>query len=88
MIYTDCWPAAETEQDRIRIRDLFLPHQVTAELLQTSPPNAVFLPCPPVHRGQEVSVSAMGWPACRVYEAKEYLLHAQNALLAAVLGDR
>lgn len=88
VIYTDCWPAAESEQDRRRIRDLFLPYQVTAELLETSPPNAVFLPCPPVHRGEEVSESAMNWPGCRVYEAKEYLLHAQSALLAVVLGSR
>lgn len=88
VIYTDCWPAAKTEQDRRRIRDLFLPYQVTAELLETAPPNAAFLPCPPVHRGEEVSDSAMNWPGCRVYEAKEYLLHAQNALMAAVLRDK
>ena len=48
VIYTDCWPAAETEQDRRGLRDLFLPYQVTAELLETSPTNAMFLPCPPV----------------------------------------
>ena len=88
VIYTDCWPAAETEQDRRHIRDLFLPYQVTAELLETSSPNAVFLPCPPVHRGEEVSDCAMNWQGCRVYEAKDYLLHAQNALLAAVLADK
>ena len=88
VIYTDCWPAAETEQDRKRIRDLFRPYQVTAELLETAPPNAVFLPCPPVHRGEEVADSAMSWPGCRVYEAKEYLLHAQNALLVAILGGK
>ena len=43
-------------------------------------------PALPSNRGEEVSDSAMNWPGCRVYEAKEYLLHAQNALLAAVLG--
>ena len=39
----------------------------------------------PVHRGEEVSDNAMNWPGCRVYEAKDYLLHVQSALLAAVL---
>lgn len=86
VIYTDCWPAAETEHARSRVRELFLPYQVTAELLETCSPNAVFLPCPPVHRGEEVSDSAMKSSRCRVYEAKDYLLHAQNALLAAVLA--
>ena len=30
---------------------------------------------------------AMNSVFCRVYEAKEYLLHAQNALLVAMLGS-
>lgn len=87
VIYTDCWPDGETDEDRKRIRDLFLPYQVTDEILSASPPDALFLPCPPVHRGKEVSESAMKWPGCRVYEAKEYLLHAQNALLVALIGN-
>lgn len=87
VIYTDCWPAGETDEDRKRIRDLFLPYQVTDEILRAGPQDALFLPCPPVHRGKEVSESAMNWPGCRVYEAKEYLLHAQNALLVALIGN-
>ena len=88
VIYTDCWPARETDEEHDRIRDLFLPYQVTEEILRVSPQDALFLPCPPVHRGEEVSDGAMNWPGCRVYEAKEYLLHAQNALLASLLNDK
>ena len=88
VVYTDCWPATETEEDRRRIRDLFLPYQVTEENLATGPSGAVFLPCPPVHRGEEVSDDAMKWQGSHVYEAKEYLIHAQNALLAMILGGR
>ena len=87
VIYTDCWPAGETDEDHQRIRELFLPYQVTEEILRLSSQDALFLPCPPVHRGEEVSDGAMNWPGCRVYEAKEYLLHAQNALLVALLND-
>ena len=86
VIYTDCWPARETDEDQQRIRELFLPYQVTVEVLRSSPLGALFLPCPPVHRGEEVTDCAMNWPGCRVYEAKEYLLHAQNALLAALMN--
>lgn len=88
VIYTDCWPTRETDNEHKQIRDRFLPFQVTAEVLSASPKDALFLPCPPVQRGEEVSDSAMNWPGCRVYEAKEYLLHAQNALLVALLGNR
>lgn len=85
VIYTDCWPARETEEEHRRVRDLFLPYQVTEQVLMACSREAIFLPCPPVHRGEEVSESAMDSPACRVYEAKEYLLHAQNGLLATLL---
>ena len=86
VIYTDCWPSRGTVEDQQKIRDLFLPYQVTEEILRASPQDALFLPCPPVHRGEEVSDGAMNWPSCRVYEAKEYLLHAQNALLVSLLN--
>jgi ornithine carbamoyltransferase len=42
---------------------------------------AVFLPCLPVTRGQEVSSDAMTHPRCRVVEANAWLLHAQNTVL-------
>ncbi len=87
VIYTDCWPAGGTDEDQQKIRDLFLPYQVTEEMLRVSPTDALFLPCPPVHRGEEVSEGAMNWPGCRVYEAKEYLLHAQSALLVSLIDS-
>jgi len=86
VIYTDCWPARATAEEHQAIRELFLPYQVTEEILRASPQDALFLPCPPVHRGEEVSDGAMNWPGCRVYEAKERLLHAQNALLVSLLN--
>ena len=88
VIYTDCWPTRETREDHRRISNLFLPYQVTEPVLKASPHDVIFLPCPPVHRGEEVSQSAMNSSTCRVYEAKQYLLHAQNALLATLLNGR
>jgi ornithine carbamoyltransferase len=78
LIYTDCWPkgpdAAETEK-------LFLPFQITESLLSRMNPKGFFLPCPPVTRGQEVSAGAMSSPMCMDYQAKDCLLHAQNAVM-------
>ncbi len=85
VVYTDCWPARATDEDRALVADRFLPYQVTAERLRRARPGALFLPCPPVTRGEEVSPDAMESPACRVYEAKDHLLHAQNAVLATLL---
>ena len=53
IIYTDCWPARGTDEEQQKIRELFLPSQVTEDILRISPQDALFLPCPPAHRGQE-----------------------------------
>ena len=86
VVYTDCWPRHTDEAERERLQHLFAPYRVTQALLQRCSPDVMFLPCPPVHRGEEVDAEVMHAPQCRVYEAKEYLLHAQNAVLAWALG--
>lgn len=87
VIYTDCWPSHGTDEEYQHIKQLFAPYQVTAESLKITASDVLFLPCPPVHRGEEVSEDVMRSPACRVYEAKEYLLHAQNAVLVNLLSS-
>lgn len=86
IIYTDCWPRRHTEEDKEFVPLLFEPYQITPDKLALTPSGAMFLPCPPVTRGEEVSAEAMTSSHCRVYEAKAYLLHAQNALLAQLVG--
>jgi ornithine carbamoyltransferase len=85
VVYTDCWPTRTDAEARERISREFSSHRITAELLDLAPPSCVFLPCPPVTRGEEVSDDAMTNARCKVYEAKDYLLHAQNALMSMLL---
>jgi ornithine carbamoyltransferase len=74
VILTDSWPhdAAEAE-----LKD----YRIDAALLDRCGTNTIFLPCPPVVRGEEVTADAMTHPACQSPAAKAYLMHAQNALL-------
>jgi ornithine carbamoyltransferase len=85
VIYTDAWPAGSDIAEQTELRRAFLPYQISAAVLDRAPSHAIFLPCPPVHRGEEVSGDAMTSSRCKVYEAKAYLLHAQNSLLAHLL---
>lgn len=78
LIYTDCWPR---NQENEKIRELFYPYQITSDVLKKLNENAIFLPCPPVTRGEEVSEDAMKSSYCMNYEAKEFLLHSQNAIM-------
>ncbi len=81
LIYTDCWPRTSNDDGKQTISDLFLPYQITEQHLNQLKPGSLFLPCPPVTRGQEVSAEAMNSRFCMNYQAKEYLLHSQNAVL-------
>ncbi len=84
VIYTDCWPARPDDETRARVERRFLPYQITAAHLQSAPSDVLFLPCPPVTRGEEVSEDAMALLGHQVFEAKAYLLHAQNAILVTL----
>ncbi|MBN2626289.1 MAG: hypothetical protein JXA95_06445 [Spirochaetales bacterium] len=78
VIYTDCWPG---DQDMSVIEELFLPYQVRGSHLTRMNQKGFFLPCPPVTRNQEVSSEALKMELYRDYEAKEFLLHTQNAIM-------
>jgi ornithine carbamoyltransferase len=86
LVYTDCWPRASTPEQKEEVKRAFLPYQITAGHLSGLKRKAMFLPCPPVTRGQEVSRDAMESPLCLDYAAKEYLLHSQNALMEMIIG--
>jgi ornithine carbamoyltransferase len=81
LVYTDCWRRTTDPVEKQRIRDRYLPYQITAAHLSRLKPSALFLPCPPVTRGEEVSDDAMRSPLCQNYAAKNFLLHAQNAIM-------
>jgi ornithine carbamoyltransferase len=86
VIYSDCWPKSDSEEGRKRIAADFLPYQITAGLLERAKRDALFLPCPPVTRGQEVSDNAMKSPLCMNFEAKNHLLHCQNVIMEFVVN--
>jgi ornithine carbamoyltransferase len=81
VIYTDCWPKGGSVEERQRIKEAFLPHQIQVRHLDRLGPRGVFLPCPPVTRGEEVSAGAMRSPHCQNHAAKDNLLHVQNAIM-------
>ena len=74
VIITDSWPTNADD-------DELIDYQITTSLLNECKNNAIFLPCPPVARGQEVTAEAMLHDICQSRPAKAFLLHAQNALM-------
>ena len=84
LIYTDCWPRGGDAEEQRRIKEAFLPYQVDTRHLDRLGARGVFLPCPPVTRGEEVSAEAMRSPRCQNHAAKDNLLHVQNAIMETV----
>jgi ornithine carbamoyltransferase len=79
VIVTDCWPNGGS-------KEALLPFQITTRLLDQAKPECAFIPCPPVTRGEEVSVDAMNHRSCVSFDAKAFLMHAQNAFVEAALS--
>ena len=71
-----------------RIKKLSPKYRVTEALMNASAGDSVFLHCLPAKRGVEVDASVIDGPRSAVWDEAEYRLHAQKALLLAMLGRR
>jgi len=79
VIITDTWVSMGQEGKDIK---KFLPFQVNAALMAKAKPDAIFMHCMPIHRGEEVTNDVLASPASVIYDEAENRLHAQKAILA------
>ena len=86
-VYTDVWASMGQEGEAAERAQIFEPYRVTRRLLGMAEPDAIFLHCLPAHRGEEVEADVIDSPASAVFDQAENRLHAQKALLVALLGD-
>jgi ornithine carbamoyltransferase len=84
-VYTDAWTSMGQEAEAEERRDAFARYQVNDDLLAASP-DAVVMHCLPAHRGEEITSDVMDGPRSIIFEQSENRLHAQKALLVALLG--
>jgi len=68
-----------------RAKDFLPRFQVSASLMKKANPNAIFMHCLPAKRGQEVTSEVIDGPQSVVWDEAENRLHAQKALLVAML---
>ncbi len=86
-VYTDVWTSMGEEQYRERNDAMLRPYAVTAELMNYAASHAVFLHCLPAHRGEEVSAEIIDGSQSVVFSQAENRMHAQKALLVALLTE-
>ncbi|WP_126339507.1 ornithine carbamoyltransferase [Legionella spiritensis] len=78
-VYTDVWTSMGFEASNGE-RD-FTGFQVNESLMAEARPEAVFLHCMPMERGQEVSRSLPDSPCSLIFQQSENRMHVQKALL-------
>jgi ornithine carbamoyltransferase len=87
VIYTDVWTSMGEERYRERNDAMLRPFAVTEELFTYAQPTAIFMHCLPAHRGEEVTAGVIDGAQSVVFDQAENRMHAQKALLVALLTD-
>ena len=85
-VYTDVWASMGQEEEQSTRVQAFRGFCVDESLMRRADAKAIVLHCLPAHRGEEISAEVMESSASRIFDQAENRLHAQQALLATLLG--
>lgn len=86
VVVTDVWASMGQEDEMQERLETFAPFQVNEELCALAKKDFLFLHCLPAHRGEEVTAGVIDGPNSVVFDEAENRLHAQKAILKALLA--
>ncbi|MBX2864303.1 MAG: ornithine carbamoyltransferase [Leptolyngbyaceae cyanobacterium MAG.088] len=86
-LYTDVWASMGEESEAQSRIPQFQPYQINQSMLDLAHDQAIVLHCLPAHRGEEITHDVMEGAHSRIWDQAENRLHAQKALLAAILSE-
>ena len=84
-VVTDTWVSMGAEAS-VNRHNLLAPYRVDDRLMAEAKPDAIFMHCLPVKRGEEVTASVVDGPQSVVWDEAENRLHVQKGILAWCLG--
>jgi ornithine carbamoyltransferase len=87
VVYTDVWTSMGQEASYHARLEAFHAYQVNESLMALARPDAIFMHDLPAHRGEETVDAVIEGPQSAVFDQAENRLHAQKALLAAIMAD-
>ena len=88
LVVTDVWASMGQESEQEERAGLFAPFQVNEELMSYTASDSLYMHCLPAHRGEEISAGLMDAPDTVIWQEAENRLHAQKALIEALLQAR
>jgi ornithine carbamoyltransferase len=85
VIYTDVWASMGLEAEAAKRQQDFKNFQVNDAVVAHAKPDYIFMHCLPAHRGEEVADSVIDSPNSVVFHQAENRLHAQKAIMLALM---
>ncbi len=85
VIYTDVWASMGFEEEQAAREIAFKNYQVNEALTQYAKQDYLFMHCLPAHRGEEVSEGVIDGDHSIIFDQAENRLHAQKAIMAAIM---
>ncbi|MGE3855995.1 MAG: ornithine carbamoyltransferase [Dehalococcoidia bacterium] len=85
-VYADVWTSMGQEAEGAERAEAFAGYQIDMPLLHAAPPDALVMHDLPAHRGEEITDDAIESKNSVVFEQAENRMHAQQAILASILG--
>lgn len=86
ILYTDVWASMGQEEETSAREPIFQPYQINQELVNLAHQETIILHCLPAYRGKEITEDVMEGKQARIWQQAENRLHAQQALMACLLG--
>ena len=87
VVTTDTWASMGQEDEKAEREAAFAGYCVDDAMMDRAAADAIFLHCLPAYRGSEVTASVIDGPRSKVFDEAENRMHAQKALLIALLGS-
>ena len=89
VVYTDVWTSMGQDDSASTAKTAAMrPYQLNAALLEGADSQVIVMHCLPAHRGEEITAEVMDGPQSVVWDQAENRLHAQKALLVALLDGQ
>jgi len=85
VLYADVWASMGQEAEAAERIQALSAYQINADLLSRAARDAIVMHCLPAHRGEEVTEEVLEGPQSVIFDEAENRMHAQKAVLAALL---
>lgn len=85
VLYTDVWVSMGQEEEEAERRRRFAGFCIDRRLVDRANPGVLVMHCMPAHRGEEITAEVLDGPNSVIFDQAENRLHAQKAIMAAIM---